>query len=65
MFLPGEPAATITRVLLWLAQAQAPDAGGWTLIVTTWATGQRERAKWARETLAGAFFDFVDTSYRS
>lgn len=62
-----------------LAQPLASDTGGWnittfialagavislaTLVVTTWATGQRERAKWARETLAAAFFDFVDTSY--
>jgi hypothetical protein len=66
-------------VNLWLAQTQAPDLGGWTittfialagavislatLVVTTWAAGQRERAKWARETLAQAFFDFVDVSY--
>jgi ribosomal protein L29 len=66
-------------VLHWLAQTQTPDTGAWTittfvalagaiislatLVVTTWATGQRERAKWARETLAEAFFDFVDTSY--
>jgi hypothetical protein len=64
---------------LWLAQTQSSDPSGWTittfialagavlslltLVVTTWATGQRERAKWARETLAEAFFDFVDTSY--
>lgn len=63
----------------WFAQTQAPDSSGWTittfialagavlslvtLVVTTWATGQRERAKWARETLAEAFFDFVDASY--
>jgi len=31
VFLPGELAATIIRVLLWLAQAQVPDAGGWTI----------------------------------
>jgi hypothetical protein len=64
-------------VLHLLAQTQ--DANGWnvttsiatvgavislaTLVVTTWATGQRERAKWARETLAEAFFDFVNSSY--
>lgn len=66
-------------MLVLLAQPPASDADGWTittfialagavislatLAVTTWATGRRERAKWARETLAAAFFDFVDTSY--
>jgi hypothetical protein len=50
------------RVLLWLAQTQAPDAGGWnvttsiaaaaavislaTLVVTTVPTGRREDRKW-------------------
>lgn len=34
-----------------------------TLIVTTIATGRRERVKWAREALAGAFYTFIDTSY--
>jgi len=33
------------------------------LIVTTIATGRRERVKWAREALAEAFYAFVDTSY--
>jgi|tagenome__1003787_1003787.scaffolds.fasta_scaffold20014897_2 hypothetical protein len=63
------------RVLL---AADAPDSG-WnvttsvaavaagislvTLIVTTIATGRRERVKWAREALAEAFYAFVDTSY--
>jgi hypothetical protein len=62
-----------------LAQGPAPEAPGWTvttfialaaalislatLIVTTVATSRRERANWARETLAEAFFDFVDASY--
>jgi hypothetical protein len=76
---PGQAHGHDHAVLPWLAQTQAPEAGGWTvttfialagavislatLAVTTWASGQRERAKWARETLAEAFFDFVDTSY--
>jgi len=34
-----------------------------TLIVTTYFTGRRERAKWAREALAEAFYDFVNVSY--
>jgi hypothetical protein len=65
-------------VLHYLAQSSS-DAGGWTittfialagavlsavtLIVTTIATGRRERAKWAREALAEAFYAFVDESY--
>jgi hypothetical protein len=34
-----------------------------TLVVTTYFTGRRERVKWAREALAEAFYDFVNTSY--
>jgi hypothetical protein len=34
-----------------------------TLVVTTYFTGRRERAKWAREALAEAFYDFIDVSY--
>lgn len=34
-----------------------------TLVVTTYFAGRRERAKWAREALAEAFYDFVDASY--
>jgi hypothetical protein len=64
---------------LLLTQAPATDAGGWTvttfvalagalislvtLVVTTRSASRRERRKWARETLAEAFFDFVNSSY--
>jgi hypothetical protein len=33
------------------------------LAVTTCATGRRERFKWARDSLAEAFYAFIDTSY--
>jgi hypothetical protein len=60
---------------------QAPEAGDWTvttfialfaavtslvtLVVTTVATGRRERAKWAREELSQAFYEFIDASFRA
>jgi hypothetical protein len=34
------------------------------LAVTTYATGRRERFKWARDSLAEAFYSFIDSSYR-
>ncbi len=34
-----------------------------TLIVTTYFASRREHVKWAREELASAFYDFVDTSF--
>ena len=34
-----------------------------TLVITTYFTGRRERVKWAREALAEALYDFVDSSY--
>lgn len=65
-------------MLPWLAQAPAADSGGWTvttsiaaaaavislatLVVTTIATGRRERQKWAREALSEAFFELLDAS---
>lgn len=33
------------------------------LAVTTYSTGRRERFKWARDSLAEAFYFFIDTSY--
>lgn len=33
------------------------------LTVTTYSTGRRERLKWARDSLAEAFYSFIDTSY--
>jgi hypothetical protein len=32
-------------------------------LATLIVTGRRERVKWAREALAGAFYTFIDTSY--
>ncbi len=68
-------------VLLWLAQAQATDAGGWTittivalvgaiislatLIVTTVSTGRRGDRKWAREALSQAFYEVLMRAWRS
>lgn len=33
------------------------------LAVTTYSAGRRERFKWARDSLAEAFYSFVDTSF--
>jgi len=33
------------------------------LTVTTYSAGRRERFKWARDSLAEAFYSFIDTSY--
>ena len=70
--------AQVLRIVLAELAADAPDSG-WnvttsvaaaaavislvTLVVTTIATGRRERVKWAREALAEAFYAFIDTSY--
>jgi hypothetical protein len=77
---PAAGAETITPVPHHLAQ-QMPDAGDWTvttfiallaaitslatLVVTTIAAGRRERAKWAREELSQAFYEFIDASFRT
>jgi hypothetical protein len=33
------------------------------LVVTTYSTGRRERFKWARDSLAEAFYSFIDASF--